>query len=282
MEIDFGRYHVYGRNRALDYMSRFKPVTVMKEIGQESLEDFARGAGVISKLIEYENPDYIIAPARGAMPLIWSLEEIAKREGRELPNIVKLPTGTHTDIYDADRAGGINKPQKWAVIKDYLQTICELESGNQKTKILLLDEARYGGTVTNAAEYIYKGLEELRETNGWRTELVTIVAHDKRNSEAARAKRFNRLMSNQYGPAHKVTMDMPYIDRNHILPLILSQNPSVRDKEAKYEAHELMEFVENDKARELCQKITGHTLDGIENWEYDCKCAAENIINGKQ
>lgn len=279
-ETDSGRYYKEGGYRALDYLNKFRPKDKLRGIGQESLEDFARGVGVIWKIVEYEDPDYIFVPARGALPLVWSLEEAARREGKSLPVIVVLPIGSHTDIYNAEEAGGITKPEKDAIIKSHLATAREL-SPQGINKIMLLDEARTGGTIAKAAEYLNTELRASNARNGEATELVTVVAFDKRYEVPTESKRFGKLMAGRFGRTHKVTLDMPFMDKNQILPMILKQDPEVRQNEAAFRRHELLEFVDNPKARELTQLITGKTFDGIENWEEDCRCTADEIIKGK-
>jgi len=263
MEIDFGKYRHKSNESALGYVGLFNSESALGKIEQEKFSSFVTGVLPIYEIIsKHENPDYILAPMRGAGPLVWTLETIAEKNNDDLPPVVGLPIGTNTDIYNSKVMKGLKKPEKQNVIDNYLQTLYELDRlradyGIRPCRLLLLDEARTGGAVSTATKMLNIGLKKYPE---WQTELSIIVCHD---CDYKRETHLNGLISNKYGRCHKVALPMPQIDVTWLLPVILRQEPSVRSQENNFESWELLEVVENQKARDAYRRRVLEVLEKL-------------------
>src|SRR3989337_2778818 len=91
-----------------------------------------------------EEPDVIIAPMRGAAPIIWALELMASKTNKRLPRIETPPLGTSADLYKANSLKGIKGSQKQWWLRAYLNELYDLHKRQLKkgkegiNKIMLL------------------------------------------------------------------------------------------------------------------------------------------------
>ena len=185
--------------------------------------------------------------------------------GEKLPQVVELPLGTYVDVYDFKHVGGLKGEEKKQVIEAFMKTVWEIRGKQSIHKAVLLDEAQSGQTFTQA---VYHLGEVLRGCAGCDSlELVGIAARDTRKNRRAASRGFERLLSEHKVKVHVVEMDMPQIDRPHLLPLILRQDPSVRAQEANYERWELLEMVGNPKGEAAFKQMATEALDSM-GWPY--------------
>ncbi|MEK7556979.1 MAG: hypothetical protein AAB538_03310 [Patescibacteria group bacterium] len=251
---------------AVGWLDRFRPEEVIAKVPQEQWQDFMTGMTAIFQLVvEHEQPYVLIVPWRGAEPLRWALEVMAERVGARMPQVVELPLGSHVDVYNYKFMSGLKGQEKEAIVKAYMETVWEIRGKQPVAKAVLLDEAQSGQTFAQAIHHLGKFLRQCAGCE--QVELVGIAAKDARKGTRKTSKGFVNLVRKGKTKVHVVSMAMPQIDRPHLLPLILSQDPSVRAQEARYERWELLEMMGNPQGEGVFKQMAKEALDDM-GWPY--------------
>lgn len=253
------------QRRITSVLEKYRPEDALARIPDTEFEQFVFGMkSIYSIIFEQEKPDLIIAPWRGAAPLVWTLEEMAKRRGDTLPECIAIPLGTNVDVANGGHQKGISATSKIHIISTYLETIYET-MGENVHKIMLLDEANTGGTISQAAHHFNHILESMRDKYQWNVSFVSVAAHNIKGAGGNIAGGFANFLSNHWmGATHKIAIPMPQMDKKWLLPVILRQDPEVRKDEAvthPYESWELLEMIPNLKAQTAYQERVGRILE---------------------
>src|SRR5579859_2221361 len=117
------------------YLNKVDAEKALYEINDETFEGFVKGViSLYTIAVEQEQPDILLAPWRGAGPLVWTMEVISKRKqasvkdnGEEIkmPIVAALPIGTSMDYAITRQLKGMKGEEKTHVIEAYLKDIYE-------------------------------------------------------------------------------------------------------------------------------------------------------------
>lgn len=276
IEVGRDKFYPHDVNRSAIGHQKYhdKPAERLRNMAKPDLESFARGMHVLYEAVfTQEQPDVIIAPARGGAPIVWALEVIAEKNEVQMPIVLNPPVGTNTNMYDWGKSQGVSGQEKIAILRTEFDTLHEIhkreiDNGRKGIqKITLIDEAKSGGTITQHASHLFD-LQQNWKEKGWEFEISIIMVHDSRNPNVKLDHAVSALLSNRMGKAQKIGLNNPFMDVREVLPLILRQSPDVRLSRTgeDYKDWELLEVWEDpelkkifkDKIKEVIKKKDIH------------------------
>src|SRR3990167_1168998 len=247
---------------ALEWRGRFNPDSVVLKVPREQWRNYVAGITAIFQLVfEQENPEVLITPLRGAEPLRWALEMMAERTGKVMPIVFSLPLGSAVDPDDISSQRGLKGREKVGVIDRYMEAnfdwLKAVGWGDRVRTIMVLDEAQSGKTFTQA----FRGLRGYLSKSGLDyIRLVGVVAKDDRPETRPVSRSLSALLREGRRDIHLISLAMPYIDRPHLLPMILRQG--------EREGAPLLDVVANERGEMAVKQIVSEVLEGM-NWPYD-------------
>ncbi len=193
--------------------------TLMHNTPVPDVQDFLNGASVIRAIIERTKPSHLILPLRGAIPVAWAFEGDAGFETSPTMGIARLevPLGTffHVDYSGKSKQNSLNKPQKFAVIREQLQG-ADL---SPRSKVAVIDEVQGGGTVIP----LIGGITKVRDNEALGAEVHLLAAEDKRMISRTKTGQYRRMVrQEQNGLASTTVVMMPLIctDRDALLDTV--------------------------------------------------------------
>jgi hypothetical protein len=186
--------------------------TLTRKVSPRGALDFVAGATRIRSIlanVAHEGA-LVIAPLRGAMPVVWAAEGVAHLERPSGAIYLEVPIGVQRR-YLGDRRISERSPrphQKRAILERYLNAwLTEHRVEAEQMELMLLDEVQHGGTIVTAQ----RALRSLVDTCGLARRLRVIAALDSRSGAQSEPKTeaFRRLVANQIPDTSTVVVPMP-------------------------------------------------------------------------
>ena len=215
--------------------------------------DFVAGCEMIAQAITKERAGVVFFPQRGAGPMEWTIEALAKTAPvpQETPLFVDLPIGTHITINDEHPGqAGITPSEKAAVVQDTFQEL--VDSGCYipgETRLMLVDEVQKGGTISRAALEISKAMRAYGDD----AKLSVVAVQDNRNDLVGMEKTegFRIMASNasKYCRTSVVNMALFMVDRTVLLDQIWKLSGG------KVSSQDDFEMQPNDDARRMFRTL---------------------------
>ncbi len=112
---------------------------------KSEVSSFCRGMYEMYNISKEVCPNLIIFPLRGAYPFYVSYKKISETKKEIMPDSLLLPLGTFNDL-SLGRKNGLNKPEKFKIIKDNLDEYFTQNPNSRK--VLLIDEVVGGGAIS--------------------------------------------------------------------------------------------------------------------------------------
>ncbi len=161
---------------------------------------FYRACYGLYRQILAERPDIIVAPLRGADPIVKTIRLIAslERKSSSIPTIVYPRTGeqhrvpekrqyTHVPpIYEES----MTISQKRRELEDMIQRAVDKRNGRGVTTVFLIDEAFSGGSVSQH----YHLLDDLIQQKKWNMKLRAFSVVTKHEKVASKSSAYTRLV----------------------------------------------------------------------------------------
>ncbi len=192
---------------------------------QDELESFYIAIKIVYRIILASRPDAIIAPLRGAEPLIKSVQLLASLEGKSkrIPPVHYPRTGEQTaervfrkerirDSFAADMVKAMTDAQKEKELPKIFEKIIERHKKGHP-KILLLDEVFQGGSIVGTL----KRLDSCNYLRGNRAKIFAIgIANEPTPKNAEYKNLLNRRRIREIRVKRLFTIDSPQF----IYPLV--------------------------------------------------------------
>jgi len=121
-------------------------------ISEDRLMSFYQAIKRAEYIVSSRKPDLLIAPLRGAEPIIESMRVIARLEGHELPEVVYVETGTITAREDGKPLRPLFPHAKVDLVDKRLTP--HLEGSVRPLRLCLIDEVEQGGSIVKNFDYV--------------------------------------------------------------------------------------------------------------------------------
>lgn len=185
---------------------------------------FSQGASVVREALSTHEQGILLAPLRGAMPILWAAEGMASIEAPPTQlSKVEIPLGTYSYERSDGRVGSTSARRDWktAIIGDCIQrTLEETGQSPENSTLTIVDEVQKGGTLPFAVSSAWRIIEK----GGFPTRLHVIAAQDVRKKVVAEAKTsaYRQLSSNSVTGTPTTVVPMPLIasDKANLLDSI--------------------------------------------------------------
>jgi len=122
------------------------------QILPDSIKSFYEAVREAEYIVASRKPDLIIAPLRGAEPIIESMRVIAELEGRKLPEVAYVETGTLDSRQDGKPLRPLFPKKKVELVRARLSQYIEKSDGH--LKVCLIDEVISGGSIVKNYDYV--------------------------------------------------------------------------------------------------------------------------------
>lgn len=190
------------------------------KVSEAEIRSFYEATRRAEYLLASRNPNLIVAPLRGAEPLIESMRIIAKLNGRELPEVVYVETGTIDHICeDGERSEpkALSSEQKMELVGSRLQPHLE---GQDCVHLCLVDEVENGGSIVKNLDYVNGTLRILNPDIQFDLWALGICGPKEK------ARKFDKLLGmGKLFPIHVI--DLFTIDRTRYLSPLVRKNGNV-------------------------------------------------------
>lgn len=208
----------------------------------ETITDFILGCRTIYSMIQQIEPDLVILPLRGAIPMGWVIEEFERLNEKHYSKVYPR-VGDHINVLDG-KQGGYPLQAKQDIVKADLSNVIGVVK-----RPLLIDEVQAGSTLTEVANLIS---QELKDRFACKT-LYVIGAQDSRVIQRKKTEDYLQLVGNLRPQFVTSTVNLPlfYIDRNEFLDFILE--PAGKDLS---NAPMMLHTMHNSEAEELFKNLT--------------------------
>lgn len=174
---------------------------------------FAQGASVVREALSVHDNGLLIAPLRGAMPILWAAEGVPNLEPPASGlNRIEVPIGTysHTSADNIPSQTSARRDWKTAIITEFLYSaLDQTEMDVHDTPLVIVDEVQKGGTLPFAVRSIRRVIEQ----GGFPRKLSVIAAQDIRKKVVAEEKTqaYRQLSSNSVSETQTTVVPLPLI-----------------------------------------------------------------------
>ncbi|MFH0863295.1 MAG: hypothetical protein V1875_09765 [Candidatus Altiarchaeota archaeon] len=121
-------------------------------VSKEQVMSFYEAIREAEYIVASRKPDFIVAPLRGAEPLIESMAVVADLEGRDMPEVVYIETGTIGSRIDGKPLRPLFPEGKVALVSERLGSRFRGKDG--RLSICLVDEVESGGSIVKNFDYV--------------------------------------------------------------------------------------------------------------------------------
>lgn len=208
----------------------------------QTISDFVFGCRTIFSMMQQIEPDLVILPLRGAVPIGWVVEEFEQLNGKHYPKVYPR-VGDHINALDG-RQGGYPLQTKQDIVRVDLSNVTGVVE-----RPLLIDEVQAGSTLTEVASLLSS---ELRDVFSCET-LYVIGAQDTRVMQRKKTKDYLQLVGNLRPQFIASTVNLPlfYIDRNEFLDYLLEPTGKESSKTPT-----MLHTMHNIEAEDLFKNLT--------------------------
>ncbi len=187
----------------------------------ESIVSFYEAIKLAERIVATEKPDLIVGPLRGAEPIIESMRVIAGLEGRELPRVVYIETGSIDHIFDGEVRKNpipLNTKQKLGIVISRLAPYLVNHWG---LSVLLVDEVEHGGSIVKNYDLVNEALNFYYPRANYDFKAVAICGPQDKCSKFEQLTRMGKII-----PVY--VRDLFTVDKTKFLSPLIRRSDDVR------------------------------------------------------
>lgn len=198
----------------------------------EELEAFTKATYKAYLSIISSKPDGVIAPLRGAEPLMKVINMYAadERKTREMPRVYyprlgQISLGAHGKVIDKTLPGFLQSQTETEQTKELRRMLDSIlkkakKDGKKRIHLTFVDEVRHGGSISQAVEMIEKLMAKSGTGIPVSISLIAIA-----ENKAYRSASYNSLKSRIHVKEFNVPRVFTMDSANSLFPLLKEKNP---------------------------------------------------------